>query len=54
VAVNPRLGEAHNNLAVLHMLRGQKAEAEEAVKAAERAGYRVNPGLKADIRKIGS
>ncbi len=53
-AVNPRLGEAHNNLAVLYMLRGRKQEAEDAVKAAERAGYRVNPGLKADIRKMGS
>jgi tetratricopeptide (TPR) repeat protein len=53
-AVNPRLGEAHNNLAVLYMLRGRKNEAEDAVKAAERAGYRVNPGLKADIRKMGS
>ena len=54
VAVNPRLGEAHNNLAVVHMLKGRRKEAEDAVRAAERAGYRVNPGLKADIRKIGS
>jgi tetratricopeptide (TPR) repeat protein len=54
VASNPRLGEAHNNLAVLYMLRGQKKEAEDAVRAAERAGFRVHPGLKADIRKMGS
>lgn len=54
VAVNPRLGEAHNNLAVAYMLSGRKKEAEDAVKSAERAGFRVNPNLKADIRKMGS
>jgi Flp pilus assembly protein TadD len=54
VTVNPRLGEAHNNLAVVYMLTGRKSEAEQAVKSAERAGFRVNPNLKADIRKIGS
>jgi Flp pilus assembly protein TadD len=54
VEVNPRLGEAHNNLAVLHMLNGRKKDAEESVRAAERAGFRVNPALKTDIRKMGS
>lgn len=54
IEVNPRLGEAHNNLAVLYMLSGRKKEAEDAVREAERAGYRVNPGLKADIRKMGT
>lgn len=54
ITVNPRLGEAHNNLAVLYMLRGRKKDAEDAVRAAERAGFRVNPALKADIRKMGS
>ncbi len=52
VEVNPKLGEAHNNLAVLFMIRGRKKDAEDAVKAAERAGFRVNPNLKADIRKM--
>ena len=51
-AANPRLGEAHNNLAVLYLLSGRKKEAEDAVKAAERARFRVNPQLKADIGKM--
>jgi Flp pilus assembly protein TadD len=50
---NSRLGEAHNNLAVLYMMRGRKKDAEEAIRAAERSGYRVNPNLKADIRNMG-
>ncbi len=52
VAVNSKMGEAHNNLAVLHMMQGRRKEAEEAVRAAEKAGFRVNPNLKADIRKM--
>jgi tetratricopeptide (TPR) repeat protein len=52
VRVNSRLGEAHNNLAVLYLLSGRKKEAEEAVKSAERARFRVNPQLKADISKM--
>ena len=52
VSVNPRLGEAHNNLAALYAMTGRKAEAEAAVKAAEKAGFRVNPKLKEDIRKM--
>jgi len=52
VSVNPRLGEAHNNLAALYAMTGRKAEAEAAVMAAEKAGFRVNPKLKEDIRKM--
>jgi tetratricopeptide (TPR) repeat protein len=52
VKVNPRLGEAWNNLAVLHLGAGEKARAEEAVKNAEKAGFRVNPRLKDDIKAI--
>jgi tetratricopeptide (TPR) repeat protein len=52
VAANSKLGEAHNNLAVVYMLTGKKVEAENAVKAAEKAGFRVNPQLKADIAKL--
>ncbi|MBI4264252.1 MAG: tetratricopeptide repeat protein [Acidobacteria bacterium] len=54
VEANPRMGEAHNNLAVVYMLTGRKAEAEDAVRAAERAGFRVNPQLKDDIRRMSS
>jgi tetratricopeptide (TPR) repeat protein len=52
VAVNPKLGEAHNNLAALYAMTGRKSDAEASVKAAEKAGYRVNPRLKEDIRKM--
>jgi tetratricopeptide (TPR) repeat protein len=49
---NPRLGEAHNNLAALYAMSGRKKEAEDAVRAAERARFRVHPQLKADIAKL--
>jgi tetratricopeptide (TPR) repeat protein len=49
---NPKLGEAHNNLAALYAITGRKAEAESAVKAAEKAGFRVNPKLKEDIKRM--
>jgi tetratricopeptide (TPR) repeat protein len=51
VAVNPRLGEAHNNLAVVFLQTGRYAEAEAAVKEAKKAGFRVNPQLEQDIKK---
>jgi tetratricopeptide (TPR) repeat protein len=53
VEANRKLGEAYNNLAVVYMVTGRKTEAEEAVRAAEQAGFRVNPGLKNDIRNMG-
>lgn len=52
VATNPKLGEAHSNLAVLYMMTGRKKEAEDAIKAAEKTKFRVNPQLKADIAKM--
>ena len=52
VDVNARLGEAHNNLAALFAMTGRKKEAEAAVRSAERAGFRVHPQLKDDIRKM--
>jgi Tfp pilus assembly protein PilF len=52
VQANAKLGEAHNNLAVLYMMRGDKKAAETAIKAAEKAGFRVNPNLKQDIKKM--
>jgi tetratricopeptide (TPR) repeat protein len=39
IEANPKLGEAHNNLAVIYISSGRKAEAEAAVKAAETAGF---------------
>jgi tetratricopeptide (TPR) repeat protein len=49
VAVNPNFGEAHSNLAVVYLVTGRATEAETEVKAAEKAGFRVNPKLKEDI-----
>jgi len=51
LAVDAKLGEAHNNLAVVCMLTERYAEAEAEVKAAEKAGFRVNPQLKEDHKK---
>ena len=51
VAADPRIGEAHNNLAVIYMESGRLDEAEKAVKAAEKAGLKVSPALKEAIRK---
>jgi tetratricopeptide (TPR) repeat protein len=52
VDVNPRLGEAFNNLAALYAMSRRKQEAEDAVRSAERAGFRVHPQLKEDIRRM--
>ncbi len=52
VAVNARLGEAHNNLAALYAMTGRKAQAQASVKQAEKSGYQVNPRLKSDIQAL--
>lgn len=52
VAVNEKLGEAHNNLAVIYLVSGRRKEAEDAVRAAERAGFQVNLQLKDDIGRL--
>jgi tetratricopeptide (TPR) repeat protein len=46
---DPRLGEAHNNLAVVMMMTGRYDEAEREVAAAEKAGVRVNTQFKKDL-----
>jgi tetratricopeptide (TPR) repeat protein len=51
VDVDPKLGEAHNNLAVVYMLTRRFDEAEAEIKAAEKAGFKVNPQLKEDLKK---
>jgi tetratricopeptide (TPR) repeat protein len=48
---NPKLGEAHNNLAVIYMQTGRLEEAEQSLKLAEKAGFRVNPQFKEDLKK---
>lgn len=49
LTVDPKIGEVHNNLAVLCLMNDRVTEAAEHVKLAEKAGVRVNPQLKADI-----
>ena len=48
---NPKLGPAHNNLAVIYLLTGLPAEAETELSRAEKSGFPVNPHLKEDIKK---
>jgi tetratricopeptide (TPR) repeat protein len=49
--VDPNLGEAHNNLAVVCMLTGRLDEAQKEVVLAEKAGFKVPPGLKQDLER---
>ena len=53
VAADPKTGEAHNNLAVVYLQTGRYAEAKAAVRAAEKAGVKVHPELKAEINAKG-
>jgi tetratricopeptide (TPR) repeat protein len=49
VKTNPKLGAAHNNLAVIYMLTERYPEAKESIKRAEKAGFSVPSQLKKDI-----
>ena len=51
IQTDRRLGSAHNNLAVVYMLTGRLVEADDSVRAAEKAGFKVSPQLKDDIKK---
>ncbi len=51
LADSPKLGEAHNNLAIVLMLTHRYDEAEDEIKAAEQSGFQVNPQFKADLKK---
>jgi tetratricopeptide (TPR) repeat protein len=50
--VDERFGEAWNNLAAVYAQTGRRAEAQQAVRNAERAGFRVHPRLKDDIAAL--
>jgi tetratricopeptide (TPR) repeat protein len=50
IEVNPKLGEAHNNLAVVYLTTGRAADASTELDAAEKAGFKVNPQLRQDVR----
>jgi len=47
--LRPKYGEAHNNLAVICIKRGDYEEAYTHVKAAQKAGFKVHPQLVKDI-----
>ena len=49
VAADDRLGAAHNNLAVIHMMKGRFDQAREAIGRAERAGFAVSDQFKKDL-----
>jgi tetratricopeptide (TPR) repeat protein len=49
LAVQPKLGEPRNNLAVVLLLTGRPAEAKEQVAIAEKNGFKVSAGLKKDV-----
>lgn len=49
--VNSKMGEAHNNLAVVCMMTGKFDEAQKEIKAAEESGFRVNPRFKEDLER---
>jgi Flp pilus assembly protein TadD len=51
VTAKPSFGEAHSNLAVVYMMTGRLEHADQEIALAEKAGFSVNPQLKADIRK---
>ena len=51
IAADSKMGEAHNNLAVVYMETGRLEQAERSVKAAEKSGMRVSPALKDEIAK---
>ena len=49
IAADAKTGEAHNNLAVVYFETGRYAQAKASLRAAEKAGVKVHPGLKAEI-----
>lgn len=51
IAVNTKLGEAHNNLAVVYLVTGRPADAGTELDAAEKSGFKVNPQLRQDVRQ---
>jgi tetratricopeptide (TPR) repeat protein len=48
--VDPKAGEAHNNLAVVYLLTGRYDDAQKSITQAKKVGFRVNPQLEQDIK----
>jgi tetratricopeptide (TPR) repeat protein len=51
VQIDPKLGPAHNNLAVMYMMGGRYDQAKEEVRRAEKAGTRVADAFKQELEK---
>lgn len=51
ISAKPDYGEAHNNLAVVYLYTHRPADALKHVQLAEKAGYRVSPDLKDEIKE---
>jgi Tfp pilus assembly protein PilF len=51
IAADPKLGEAHSNLAVVYLMTGRATEADAEITLAEKSGFKVNPQLKSDVKK---
>jgi Flp pilus assembly protein TadD len=51
VEIDPKLGPAHNNLAVMYMMGGDFAQAKEEVRRAEKAGTRVSDAFKQELER---
>ncbi|HUK34604.1 MAG TPA: tetratricopeptide repeat protein [Vicinamibacterales bacterium] len=49
--VNPKYGEAHNNLAVIYMQTGRLSDADEELKLARKNGFKVNPQFERDLQE---
>jgi tetratricopeptide (TPR) repeat protein len=49
VQIDPKLGPAHNNLAVMYMMGGRYDQAKEEVKRAEKAGTQVTDAFKQEL-----
>jgi Tfp pilus assembly protein PilF len=50
--VDPTVGEAHNNLAVVYLLTKRPDDAEREIALAEKAGFKVRDGLKQDVQRL--
>lgn len=51
IATDTRAGEAHSNLAVVYLETGRIAEADAALRAAKKSGFKVNPQLEQAIKE---
>jgi tetratricopeptide (TPR) repeat protein len=51
LAADPKMGEAHNNLAVVMFLTERLDDAKVEVELAKKAGFKVNPNFEQDLKR---